>query len=243
MRIYSRIENITWVATVAVLLATVLVAGCANFGGDTRKARGTISKELRSGFLEDYNRLEAVAGDKTVLRWSDPDVNWSKYTRAIVDPVEFRVPPSFQEEVQPKPEVVAAITKYYRDAVIRNLEPYFEIVDEPGAGVLRLRGAVTSINPTAKQLKVWQFLPAVLVVTVAGEITGLRSKNVVVFTEGKISDSVNGRLLWQVMKGRESQRSGPDEVYRMTVEQINPILDYWGEETARLLNEAKAKSP
>ncbi len=222
------------------LLAAALVAGCATTAGDgAAKPSGGIPMELRSGFLEDYSKLQPVPEEKGKWRWIAPDIDRARYRRFMVDPVEARVPPGYRDEVQPKPEVVARVTKYFREAIIRELRTRYEVVDEPGAGVARISVAITAIQPSARELQAWQYLPIALVVAGVAEAAGAREKNVVVYMEAEITDSLNGKLLAEVLQGRVAEQGGVRRIEDVRPETITPVLDFWAREGVRHLDAIK----
>jgi len=229
-------------ARILALLAVTLLTACASSGGGAQKTAAGIPEELRSGFLHDYSRLEPVAGEKAVVRWINPETDWRRYKRFMVEPVDSIVPPAYRSTLQPDPAVVAAITAYFREALAREIGSGFEITDRPGSDVARISVAITAIQPTSRQLSAWQYLPIPLIAAGVGELTGTRSKDTVVYSEGEISDSVNGEVLMQVMKGRVSQQGGARRIEQISPETVKPVLDFWATEYLRMIQEAKKKS-
>jgi len=219
------------------VLSIAVLSACAT-SGVGRSASG-IPEELRSGFLQDYSRLEPIAGKQAVFLWVNPEVDFGKYTHFLVEPVDSVVPPAYRASLQPNPDVVAAVTDYFRGALIRELGSQYEIVDRPGKDVARISVAITAIQPTAKQLSAWQYLPIPLLVTSVGEITGNRERDVVVYMEGEITDSVNGQLLMELMKGRVSEQGGARRIEDITAATVKPVLDFWAREHLRLVQDAQ----
>jgi len=230
------LRTVRWVGI--GLVTTVLLAGC---GGEssTRKVSGSVPEELRSGFLADYSRVQPVAGEPAVMRWINQDIDWNKYQAFMIEPVDSMIPPAYRSEVQPDPKVVAAVTRYFREALAREIGAKFKVVDEPGLGVARVSVAVTSIVPTTKQLSAWQYLPIGLVAVGVGELAGKRDKEIVVFMEGEMTDSLNGELLLEVMQGRVSKEGGIRNIDEITPETVKPVLDYWAAEQRDLILDAQ----
>jgi len=75
---YRRLTGLITLTAVTLLA----LAGCATTPGNGDKG---IPQELQSGFLRDYARLEPVGGDLVVWRWVNPDVDFSKYNRFMVE--------------------------------------------------------------------------------------------------------------------------------------------------------------
>jgi len=221
------------------LVTVMMLAGCGS-GPATRPASGEVPEDLRSGFLQDYSRIKPVAGDPAVLRWINPAVNWNRYKAFMIEPVDSVVPPAYRSEISPNPEVVVAVTRYFREALIREFGARFRIVDEPGPGVARVNVAVTSIVPTTKRLSTWQYLPIGLVAVGIGEMSGTRDREIVVYMEGEMTDSLNGELLLEVMQGRVSKESGARRIEEVTRETVKPVLDYWAREHRDLVLKVQA---
>ncbi len=237
-------ETRTGIYLVLTLLFSVFLGACATTEEDdgSREASVEVPMEARSGFLQDYDRLERVPGEEAVLRWVNAEGDWNQYDRFLVDPVQFRVPPAYKDQAHPREEAVAAMTRYFREAMVRELGSRYEVVDEPAAGVMRIRAALTSIKPTAKQLEAWQYLPVALVATGVAEATGLRGEDALLFMEGEASDSLNGEIMGEVMQGRISEESHAKDALDMTAEDIEPVLDYWASELVRTIKKARAQS-
>jgi hypothetical protein len=216
-------------------LALLALSGCASTpGAGDRK----IPEELRSDFLRDYARLEPVGGDLLVWRWLNPEVDFGKYKRFMIETVDSVVPPAYRETQRPNPKIVAAATAYFREALARELGKRYEIVDRPGENVGRISIALTSIQPSARQLSNWQYLPIPLVVAGVSEMTGARERDVVAYMEGSITDSLNGELLMEMMKGRVGPAGRIRTIEDVTMEAIKPILDFWSN-YLQLLEDAK----
>lgn len=232
-----RFRTTTALMGIAVITASFLV-GCGG-GSSTRSVSKEIPDELRSGFLQDYSRVQSVPGEPAVMRWINPDTDWAKYQAFIIEPVDSMVPPAYRGEVQPNPEVVAAVTRYFREALMREFGDRFKVVEDPGRGVARINVAVTSIVPTSKQLSGWEYLPIGLVAAGVREATGKRDKEIVVFMEGEITDSLTGELLLEVLQGRVSTGEGIRRIEEISPETVKPVLDYWAKEHADLVHEAQ----
>jgi hypothetical protein len=70
-------------------------------------------------------------------------------------------------------------------------------------------------------------------------MTGARERDVVAYMEGSITDSLNGELLMEMMKGRVGPAGRIRTIEDVTMEAIKPILDFWSENYLQLLEDAK----
>jgi hypothetical protein len=220
-------------------------AACGRWAADrssTVISTHSVPEEARSGFLRDYDRLEKVQGEEGVLRWVKPDVDWIQYTRFMVDPIQFRVPPAHETDAQPRPEIVAAARSDFRGALIRELGSRYVITDKPGIGVARLRVALTAVDPNLREIKSWEFIPVVFLETGAPETNGSHGKNLRVFMEEALSDSVSGKLLSEAIQGRTSREVGSAKLVEANAEDMKPVLDFWASEAAEQVARRRSES-
>lgn len=109
------------------------------------------------GFLSDYSKLEPVPDDEnTYRRRVDPAVG-RRYNKVMVDRIKL----FFADEADYKgidPTDLKALTDYFHHAITEALGDAYPVVEEPGPDVVRLRIAVTNIEPNK---------PAASVVTLA----------------------------------------------------------------------------
>jgi hypothetical protein len=142
------------VATSACALVVLTVCGC-NVGMP------------RSGFLDDYTHFQKLDYDAEVWGYADPtgigrtrlkaqvwvdnrNVNRAgEYDKIMVDPTVVRL----NEDAMGKwedPQRVEEMARYLREVTVEALSDGYPLVDEPGEGVLRFRGAITDAYPAYK---------------------------------------------------------------------------------------------
>jgi hypothetical protein len=129
--------------TFALLLA--FVAGCATT--ETKTSSDPAAAPARSGFLSDYERLNPVEGMKGAESWRSPDADWKKYNKVMIE----RIQVFLKEEGKPKPidpTDLKMLIDYFHDALVKELKPAVEIVDQEGPDVLRVRIAIVDLVPT-----------------------------------------------------------------------------------------------
>jgi hypothetical protein len=150
----SRSRNLCCAAKFACAFVVVTVCGC-NVGMP------------RSGFLDDYTHFQKLDYDAEVWGYADPagfgrthlkaqiwvdnrNLNRAgQYDKIMVDPTVVRL----NEDAMGKwedPQRVEEMATHVRDALIEAMEDRYPVVDEPGAGVLRFRGAITDAYPAYK---------------------------------------------------------------------------------------------
>ena len=124
------------VSTIAVVLVgMVLLAGGA-FAGD----------EKFSGFLGDYKGFVAGPPDGAKLRYLKSGVDFSKYKKVMLDSVVFFL----AEDAKYKgiePNELKELSDAFNQEMIKALGKTYPIVGEPGPDVLRIRVAITKLEP------------------------------------------------------------------------------------------------
>src|SRR5262245_46520198 len=95
-----------------------------------------------SGFLDDYSRLRAGAPGEAVLVYRNPDADWTRYDKVLLEPVTLWR--SGRNSLAPVPEAdLLRLVNALEDAVRRQLGEGFRLTDQPGPGVMRIRLAIT----------------------------------------------------------------------------------------------------
>jgi hypothetical protein len=100
----------------------------------------------KSGFLQNYADLHQDPEDKSLFWYERLDVDWKKYPKLMIDPVVVYLHPEAQNR-QIDPEALSVLTEYFRNAVIREVQDAYLVVDKPGPDVLRIRAAITDLIP------------------------------------------------------------------------------------------------
>ena len=118
--------------TVSVLL---LAAGCA-----------TTTAPAPSGFLDDYTSLVETPEDPSLLWWERTGFDWTDYHALMIDPVEIYFDPVGQDRAVSAAEL-AQLKSEFHAAVMEVLGDDYPLVTKPGAGVLRIRCAITDVVP------------------------------------------------------------------------------------------------
>jgi hypothetical protein len=107
----------------------------------THQVRGSVEE---SGFLKDYSQLQPGTGDEAKLLYIAPAVNWAKYTRVYIEPIELwhsEDPDSKLGKLSQEKQQM--LVNYFHTALNNSLSKDYTIVDQAGPGVLVVHGAVT----------------------------------------------------------------------------------------------------
>ena len=210
------------VVTLAVILGTGLVANAT-------------AQQEDSGFLKDYSQLKSEKDPLGVERriWISPKLTRANYQKVLMQPVSFY--PAPQPSGKVSKEALNEIRDYIDGATRKALASVVSLSDAPGAGVLRLRMAITAaaVGEGAK-LKAYQYVPVALAATAAKEASGSGStRNVQLFVESEITDSVSGEPLLLVVREAQGVQLKSNE--KLTLQKAKPQIDKWAEAVQQTL--------
>ncbi len=125
----------TVAVTIALLGVAVVSSGCM------RSHR--VADVEYSGFLKDYTRLERGGRDQAMYRWVRPGVDWTRYDKCILDPVEMWRPKGKRDLTDKQAQ---ELTNYLYVKLHDALGEYVTMVDQPQPGAVRYEVALTSAN-------------------------------------------------------------------------------------------------
>ncbi len=173
-------------------------------------------KAQPSGFLGDYSQLTPGGKGEAQLRYVRPDVDWKKYTAVLIDaPLVYAdsETTSLTERDQKK------LTDSLHEALVEALEKDYQIVEEPGPGVLRIRTAITEAQGAKLAMNaVTGIVPQLRLLTmIGGMATDTAAFVGKCSAEAEIVDSVTGERLAAGL----DQRAGTKDPKNM--------LDKWGD--------------
>jgi len=166
-----------------------------------------------AGFLDDYSLLRPSPDNSLTRYYMAPGASAKLrgYQRIMVDHPEV-----FIAATSPykgfKPANLTVVAEVFRQAVIAALQDDYEIVAEPGEGVLLLRLALVDINVSKDRRHVVGFTPAGLVYQAANAAVSSSYRNAVRHTslagvsiEGEVRDSQSSDLLGEFVDDFSSQ--------------------------------------
>lgn len=119
-------------------LIFLLIVGCASVGMEGVE---------KTGFLGDYSLLQEGEANTAVLSYRNPSANFKSYNKIMFD----RIVVSFSDDADYKeidPAILKELTDYYQNALLDAVKSGYEVVDQPGVGVLRVRVAITDVRPS-----------------------------------------------------------------------------------------------
>jgi len=138
-----------------VLLASLLIYGC-----------GATPKAAPSGFLKDAPPFQPGPADGADQIYVKPGSDLKKYRRVMLDEVQFYLKKDAANQGLQASELKELADTFHR-AFFEALGTAYPLVTEPGSDVLRIRVAITDIEPSNPALSgITTVLPVGLAVSV-----------------------------------------------------------------------------
>ena len=193
------------------LTVALLLGGCA---------AGGMKDVEESGFLVDYSQLTPGTDEgQAALRYIKPDVDFKKYDAIMFDRVSIWLSP--EAEVRDvDPVVFKQMSDYFHNALIEAVEDSYGIVDQPGPNVMRVRAAITDVEPSN---------PVAKSVSVDSMGTGGAE------AEFEILDSMSSERLAAAVDSRRDGKPASRAVW----EDTKDAFDYWAERFRVRLDELR----
>lgn len=124
----------------SALLISSLSSGCASLSNRS------------SGFLDSYAHLKPDSSDSRRLVYER--VGWKEvnYTSVLIEPTAVRLSTEDQKKVTPKE--ISDLAAYSEAALRKALETKFQLVADAKPGTLRVRSALTGVDPSSPTVNV-----------------------------------------------------------------------------------------
>ncbi len=213
--------------TAAVMISVALFAGCAATGMKTVE---------KSGFLGDYSQLSPGGDDRAALVYLKPGVDLKPYGKLMFD----RIVVMLSDDAEYRgidPATLKELTDYYQNAIFEAVSDGYEIVGEPGPGVLRVRVAITDIRPSNPVANTLSSItpPGLLIsgVTKAASDENLGTGEA--STEFELLDAVTGERLAAAV----DRRQGGKGAFRGKWDDTKDAFDFWAQRFRQRLDEAR----
>lgn len=221
----------------ASFLALVLLAavGCAT----TKQASLPEEADIvESGFLTDYTLLAPGAEDQPLLRYRNPDADFSKYDKLIFDRVHVwstekkSLDPVEAEELQR-----LADDLYF--AIRSKLENDYTLVEEAEEGTMEIHIALTDVEESDVPLDVFTTLapPARLISEVVQMATGSQAFVGSAMIEIEIDDSLTREILFAAVDRRIGRKSMQGSLSSWS--DVHDAFEYWAERIQTGLGRAR----
>lgn len=111
------------------------------------------SQAAKTGFLKDYSQLEPHPEIDGRHRYINPKIDVSKYNKFIVDPVAVNLSKKGKER-DIDPAEMDRLAKYFRKQIGLQLKKDYQLVGNPGPGVMRIRTSISEVDKTLPYLNI-----------------------------------------------------------------------------------------
>jgi hypothetical protein len=186
----------------------------------------------KSGFLQNYSLL----GKDDMMKKADQvyinqKANWGRYEKIMLDDIVFMIADDAKFKGFEAKELTE-LADAFQKAIMMNLAGLYEFTDKPGPGVMRLRVALTNLNPnnpvtgTITTIVPVGLLASAVKKGATGEHIGMGE----VSFEGEILDSQSGEILAAVMDAE----SGKKYKIRKSVSKWGHTIDVFNKWAQRL---------
>jgi len=198
-------------------IASIGVVGCAS------KVQ---QPDEYSGFLKDYSRLKEAKSPSgaEVMRWIDPKLNINQYTSVYIEPSQLYPAPKPTEKIPQS--TLNGITRYYDQALKRELSKSLPLASAPGPGVIVVRPAITAVSSETESLAPYEYIPVALVAAAVSTASGIRDQETQLATEAVFIDGQSQDVVAQVVRkgtGKPLENSSQ----QMKADDVKKVIDGW----------------
>lgn len=220
-------KNTMWLAP--LLLSALLLGGCAAGGMKTVE---------QSGFLGDYSQLQPGGKDRVALLYIKPGANLRSYDKIMFD----RVVVMLSDDAEYRaidPALLKELTDYYQQALFNAVKDGYQVVDQPGPGVLRVRTALTELKPSKPVANTLSSItPPGIVASLAVKITSDDNLGTgEAGTEFEFLDAMTGERL----AAGVDRRQGGKGMFRGKWDDTKDAFDFWAQRFRERLDEVRGK--
>ena len=210
-----------------VLVIALVFNGCA---------ASSVQDVEESGFLDNYSQLSAGGEGRAVFMYINPKTNFKLYDKIMFDRVAVVVS-NMEQYTVIDPAQLKELTDYFQQSLLNAVKDDYEIVDQPGPGVLRARFAITEVKPSKP---VANTLSTILPVgwVVAGATKVASDENLgtgEAAAEMEVIDSITGERLAAAVDSRQ----GGKKAFSGKWKDAKGAFDYWAKMFRQRLDEAR----
>ncbi len=174
------------------------------------------------------------------MLYVDKTADFRPYTKVMFEPVAIYVAPNPEYQGFPTEELNRMgenLLIAYKEA----LAPAYQIVNQPGPDVLRVRTAITGIQVVKPDRRVIDFLPIKAIYNLGREASGNAPRAGEMTAEQEILDPT-GRPLAAATATRKASSSLP-QGEQLTWQDMDSINQYWAQSFRSRLDELRAAGP
>jgi hypothetical protein len=201
------VPHLFWLS---LLGSSLLLLGVMTQAQESAKEQEDQPSKRVSGFLEDYSGLYPDPKNGDLLIYEKNKDVLKTYHKFLIEPITIYLLPE-AEDRGIDPDDLDRLARYFADAITDELmsSDRYEVVTEPGPGVLDVRLAITNVEPTGGKknaaLKAGATAASVAVAPGASLLVPRLSVGKVSI-EGEMLDSVSGERMAAFVTGKGGRR-------------------------------------
>jgi hypothetical protein len=228
-------------ASLSLLAGSLVILGITTQAQDLTKKQEQIASQ-QSGFLRSYGQLQPDSKNPDLLIYVRNPNDLKTSTKFIIDPVVVYLLPQAEERAI-DPADLAQLAQTFTQAIKDELTASgeYEVVTDPGPGVVELRVALTNVEPTGGKKNA-----ALKGATTAASLTVAPGASLVVprlsvgkvAIEGEILDSTSGQVQVSFMTSKAGRRYFTGLKQYQTWGDINAAFKSWAKGFRNRLDEA-----
>lgn len=209
----------------SLCVAALALSGCAS---------KYVEPEQYSGFLKDYSVLKQgkSASGTEVLYWLDDGLDAKRYTSVYIEPSRLYPQPPPSEKISQ--DTLRDITRYYDQALQRELAKVLPLAAQPGPGTLVVRPAITAVEASDKDLRTYEYLPLLFVAAQVSSATGIRDQQTRLASEAAFLDGGSRRTVAEVVR-KGTGKDLENDAQTMHAQDVKAVLDGWAVDMTRSL--------
>jgi len=176
-----------------------------------------------SNFISGTPQFEPDKDVPGAFIYRNPSAHGISYKKVLIDPIEIFVAAD-SEYKGIEADEAKVIADDLRQTLIKELEPEFPVVDEPGEGVLGIRLAITNVYIQKKKRGLLGYTPIGFVVTSIGNMAGLRTELGKATIEAELLDGGTNEQLFALI-----YPLGNDKDEKLSWEELGKRLDVYAQ--------------
>ena len=223
-------------ASLSLLVGSLLLMGLQTRAQDLSKKQTQILSG-QSGFLSDYARLKPDPKNPDLLIYMKNEADFKTSTKFMIEPVVVYLDPeSGKRPIDPAD--LAKLAQTFTQAIKDELTAsgQYEVVTEPGPGVMDLRVAITNVEATSVKKNV--AVTAAVAVVPGGALVVPRLSIGKVSIEGEILNSSSGQIEVEFMTSKAGRRYFSGLKQYQTWGDINAAFKSWAKGFRQRLDKA-----
>lgn len=132
---------------IAIMLVLAVMATAVEGGIEpaTLEALPSFGNYQAKGFLSDYSKIKPAGESSGIFVYRNEALTKVRYKKILIDPIQITT----KRHTWPRDgsPIFNDLAEYFRQSIVKAVGDTYQIVDEPGPEVLRLRIAVTDLEP------------------------------------------------------------------------------------------------